>query len=1723
MNLRRSASLSNYFRNASSYTRSFFRRTIGRKFLCLVLILSLLILPAPGVSFSGLPVLASVAISTTNDSLSRIAKFFKSLFAPSPERAQREKLADRRARVANITISPSRLVAYQDDVLWFDAFPKDSNGQVVQGATFSWSSSDSEKLQIDQSGKATCLQAGLIEITCSAGAASATARVLIRSGSRPPQSDSEWFADQESHPDNTGSGGSSASASWPSSVIDKIFPTAHAQLTPPLPYVGTDFVYDEVWSDPQNLIGSPRNRPIEATRTGSVLPESHNFRFAIPLVSLGGRGLGASLTLYHNSRVWARHGSAITFDPVTSWPSPGFSLGFGRMVIYDIQYNGETPVSCKYLLVDPDGTRRYLGQGSYSSDVTLTTQDGSHISYEGTADGGTLFFNDGTKVTISKVNNRLQPVRIEDSNGNYVSISYKTAGVTHSPFMIDFVKDTMGRYVWFNYNAYPQYNAKLDSISMPGFDGTTQVVKFDYDDLTISNSFSGLTVENLPTDEIKVLKRVYFPASDTGYKLDTSVYGMVYSYSMRREMDSESDDGLESATVSFDYPTTASSLTNAPAFTERTESAVDSPTSEYSYSVNVSGGDPPTKTFIITRPDTTKLELTRSTDSSSVANGLLVKTEIKDISSVVFAKTEIAYANDPGGYPQVQSVTNYDDDGTPTKVDFDYDAYGNITNSRQYGHQIGGQWKVRRRTKTTYETDTDYINAYLRSLATLVETFDALENTSDSDDVLINKSAFTYDDYDEMEGMEDYGGTASPPGHLSSYDADYTLRGNVTAETQWIDLVADTSITRNRKYDIFGNVVKEEVSCCNETTTMVTEDFCWAIPEEITKGDPSGMHLTMTVEPDYNTGLEKSRTTANEQETTYDYDDALRQVAVGFATGASRTTDYDNEALTVTTTMSYDDGGTEKTIKTRTKSDGWGRAIEQVTYTGTEPGSSDTQVNTTYDAMGRVESRTNPFGAGGTPGAETSYEYDALGRVTVTTLPDGDTIETSYDGDEVTTTDQVNRKIKRESDGLGRLVKVTEQNSSGTLSQETEYSYDLLDRMIEVDQGGQLRKYKYDLLGRLLYEKIPEQTATINDGTGTYWTSKFTYTSFNAVDTKTDARGVITTYEYDDLNRLETVSYNTSGASGVATTPGVTYDYGTSGTDNGLLMSVEVGSLASGGYKLEYDYDVYGRVSEVTRWFSETQSYTTSYELNEAGQRKELTYPSSRVESYIYDSKGRLSETADLDNITYNIANQMTGWRIGTSQNNITGSYSYDQYRLQMTNQTVIRTVASVNTTLMDLDYDYEASAGENGASTTAGNAGQLMGVSGTIDSQTESAVYTYDNLRRLVTAAQTTNGASVERRFAYDRWGNRTGVWDELSGGSQIQSVDIEESGSVPTNRLESIETLRVPADYSNDAAGNVTDDDVHSYVYDAENRLVSVNSGAEQYKYDHKNRRVAKTVGSVTTHYVWEGNEVIAEHAASTGNVLVDYVYAGGRMVKKVEGRTTRYVLSDRLSARMMLDTSYNVVGKQSHLPFGEEIATSGEQEKHHFTSYEREASLGLDYAVNRWHSPGVGRFLQADPIAGDIANPQRLNRYAYTINDPINLTDRQGLDFGGCGDDFTGWPPQGDIMISLNPLFFLELLSPRMSETEEPIFHPDDIIVHSTFQYIRTYVVQPGRVWACYYKLFCVFNSRATCGENELIVLTDKPSKCQRYIQERAIYAWGVCFISWTRYTPRAEVCT
>ncbi len=206
----------------------------------------------------------------------------RSLFwLTSSSQGAEDSLADRLSQVAHIRVTPDRFVAYAGQSLIFDAVGTNGAGQTIPGLVFDWESSDSSKVQIDDTGHATFNGPGMTTITCTAGSISTTARVLVRPGRRPIQTDAEWRADQESLP-ASGTGG--VGVLLPS-LLDKLAPTAYAQGGG---YTAPDFGYDQLWSEPRNLVGSPRNRVIEPTQLGPVLPEGSNFNFSVPLIALAG-------------------------------------------------------------------------------------------------------------------------------------------------------------------------------------------------------------------------------------------------------------------------------------------------------------------------------------------------------------------------------------------------------------------------------------------------------------------------------------------------------------------------------------------------------------------------------------------------------------------------------------------------------------------------------------------------------------------------------------------------------------------------------------------------------------------------------------------------------------------------------------------------------------------------------------------------------------------------------------------------------------------------------------------------------------------------------------------------------------------------------------------------------------------------------------------------------------------------------------------------------------------------------------------------------------------------------------------------------------------------------------------------------------------------------------------------------------------------------------------
>ena len=58
-----------------------------------------------------------------------------------------------------------------------------------------------------------------------------------------------------------------------------------------------------------------------------------------------------------------------------------------------------------------------------------------------------------------------------------------------------------------------------------------------------------------------------------------------------------------------------------------------------------------------------------------------------------------------------------------------------------------------------------------------------------------------------------------------------------------------------------------------------------------------------------------------------------------------------------------------------------------------------------------------------------------------------------------------------------------------------------------------------------------------------------------------------------------------------------------------------------------------------------------------------------------------------------------------------------------------------------------------------------------------------------------------------------------------------------------------------------------------------------------------------------------------------------------------------------------------------------------------------LGIYHYNARFYSPKLGRFLSADSIVPNPANPQDLNRYSYVRNNPLRYTDPTGN--RPCGD--------------------------------------------------------------------------------------------------------------------------
>jgi RHS repeat-associated protein len=148
----------------------------------------------------------------------------------------------------------------------------------------------------------------------------------------------------------------------------------------------------------------------------------------------------------------------------------------------------------------------------------------------------------------------------------------------------------------------------------------------------------------------------------------------------------------------------------------------------------------------------------------------------------------------------------------------------------------------------------------------------------------------------------------------------------------------------------------------------------------------------------------------------------------------------------------------------------------------------------------------------------------------------------------------------------------------------------------------------------------------------------------------------------------------------------------------------------------------------------------------------------------------------------------------------------------------------------------------------------------------------------------------------------------------------------------------------------------------------------------------------------YIFANSKVIAEY--DNGAVPTapsrEYVYGGSVLLAKIDSAGTKYYHQDRPSNRLVTNSSGTVIEQLGHYPFGNSWYNAT-NDKLYFTSYERDSGSNSDFAMARFYESSVARFTSPDPAgsrASAIADPQSLNRFSYTKNDPVNAVDPQGL---------------------------------------------------------------------------------------------------------------------------------
>lgn len=854
-----------------------------------------------------------------------------------------------------------------------------------------------------------------------------------------------------------------------------------------------------------------------------------------------------------------------------------------------------------------------------------------------------------------------------------------------------------------------------------------------------------------------------------------------------------------------------------------------------------------------------------------------------------------------------------------------------------------------------------------------------------------NSTSYTYDDNGNMLSLTDALGNTER----------YTYDATFNQVTSFQDKNGNTY---RFNYDSKGNLTSIN-GPLGFSNSFTYNDKGW----HLTATDANNNVTATTYNAD---GTASSVMNAAGYTTRYAYDQCGNIISVTDGRNNSAIYKYDannqitsqTDALGYTTAVSYDKVGNIVRVK-NTKN--------QITaYTYDALGNMLTMTNAmggtytyTYDGKGNVLSVTNPVGETITQtwneknkllsqtngeGEKTSYDYDAKGNLIAVFQPNGNTLNYFYD--------KVDR-IEQISDNIGLIAKYTYDGNGNQLTitdaldRSVTYSFDGLNRKTaETLPSGATTRYAYDGNSNLL---------SVTDALGN--ATSYTYNSLNQQLSHIDALNAKIQFEYDANGNLT----KAIDAKGNATA--YTYDALNRNTDIAF----------ANGATLQYSYDEVGNIIGS----KDRANNNFKYAYDALGNLLQKSYPDGSTDKYSYDGISRLLSAVNK-NATVTFSYDRAGRLLSETLNGKVTGYKYDvdagkrmliypsgmkveehlnardmiasimqngKEVVTMSYNKAGQKVQQVYGNGVATDYDYN----ENGWLASIADDKDILNFAmkydaiGNItqrkdlinDERTES--YGYDVISRLTSFAR---GTTLNKSYEFDLLGNR------------VRTIENGATTNYVSNNVNAYTSISgaMSCTPSYDGNGNLLNDDKHTYTYDYNNKLSL--AGVAEYKYDALGRRISKSTTKGNTLYYYVGNQMVEE---VTGASSASYVYGNeiDEALSMTKGGNTYYYHTNHLGSVMALSNNsgklverveYDGYGKPAFFDANnKEISQSSVGNTIFFTAREYDYETENYYYRARTMHPGIGRFMQKDPLM----YIDGMNDYNYVNNASISFVDPSG----------------------------------------------------------------------------------------------------------------------------------